>query len=408
MILYFDSYITDTPLPGGGRKILRDDIRKNNSTYQVTSKIDIAKYTLASYSYIPWSYVFIRYELDDPKKYRKFDRYIRGLFPKAVIIHKRSDSQKDYIYSYRVLRDQKDDWIFYAPNNDMPLITADMDFNRYINNLIDIAIFYKKKYKYVSILYAFFSEYLNLPINGTPMNLVYGRDSKLIGEDKFARYFIKPKGLFDSIQIVDKKLFKDWFTVKNMNKRIIRAEDVADEVEIRNHLVIAPKKELCFHFDGYEHTVGTPHEIQLDRIPPLFIPVGFFSNSIKIAYGYDASRRGFVNINPKVKHYSFRDNKYGTDLKLCLKELPLFWRDRIKYVSINKKADMEELEKYCEINKQLRLDPWVKLPLSLNTFKFYLRIFLYKLLLRLGVVAVIGPLQKKHRNLFYIIRSVSI
>ena len=409
MILYFDTLITEVPLPGRTRNSLKEDIRKKCAAYAMPKKIDVAKYSLASYTLYPWSNILIKYELEDKKRYKDFDKFILNFFPKAIILHERSDSQEDYKKSFEILEKMKDDWIFYAPNNDHPLITSNKDFIQYIEKLINKAGKFKNKYDFVSIPYSHFTEYINLPVKNTPINIMLGRNAKLIEEDDAAKCYIMPKGCFDSVQIVDKKFFKHWFTSVELGKRrIIRTEDLDGFVKVKNHLLIVPKKELCSHLDQYEHTIGSPNEIQLDRIPLLFIPNGFFNNSIKIAYGYDKYREGWININPKAKEYSFRDSKYGTDLKICLEDIPLFWKNRIKKIDINKNANMEELKKYRNKNISFIFNPWIDIKLNKKTIRFYARLYIYKLLVRLGIIDITRRIYKKHKCLYYLLRAVSI
>ncbi len=359
MILYFDSYITDIPLPGRSRDLLREDIRKNCDTYKMPTRLDIAKYVLASYAQYPWSHVLIRYELDDPKKYKEFDTYIKSLFPKAKIMHRRSANQKEYRKSLKILEKYSDNWIFYAPNNDHPIISPDPDIAKYINQLIKIAEKWKKKYEYVSIMYSHFSEFFNIPVKGTPAYEINGQHTTLLLDSLLAKIYLVPTGEFASVQIVHKNLFSKWFASVDLgSKRVIRAEDIKDNVSVKNHVIIAPKKEICAHFDGYEHMVGHPHEIQADQIPPLFIPKGFFENNIKIAYGYNTYRDGWVNINPLAKKYSFRDSTYGADLKSTLDNIPAFWSSHIEEIDINQHLNQTLLKDSELFQTALRHNPW--------------------------------------------------
>jgi len=112
--------------------------------------------------------------------------------------------------------------------------------------------------------------------------------------------------------------------------------------------------------------------IPAEKVPPLFIPHGFFSKKIKIAYGYDEYRDGWVNINPKKEHYSFEDNIYGTDMKCTIEEIPLFWKDHIKKIDINQKADLLQLERSNIKNKELLSDPWRNIPhFKVQVFFFF-------------------------------------
>lgn len=395
MILYFDTFITDEPLIPTKKK---DSVRLGCNNYIKPKKIEIAKYVLASYTIYPWSNVLIRYELNNPSQTRELDQFILSLFPKAVIMHERSDSQKDYLKSLEILEKMKDDWIFYSPNNDHPLITSDPDFVYFINKLIGKAEKLKDKNRFVSIIYSHFSEFLNIAKKGTPENLVYGRSSAFISEDDDSIVYKEKEGNFDSIQIVHKDLFQHWFTSENLkDRRVIRAEDLRGVVKVKNQIIIAPKKELCAHFDGYEHLSGWPNEIPADQIPPLFIPPGFFNKSIKIAYGYKRYRKGWVNINPKAEKYVFRDQRFGTDLKILLSDLPFFWKDRINKIDINNNIDPISLEKFARKNYRVLLNPWSfsSRGMDSSTLKFYARLVLYRSLVNLKLEDFLAALLKK-------------
>lgn len=361
MILYFDSYITDIPLKGRDRSLLKEDIRKNCSAYVKQKRLDVAKYVLASYTIYPWSHVLIKYELDEGESKKEFDAYLRKLFPKITIIHKRSADQNEYKESLKELKKLKDPWIFYSPNNDHPLVSSNKNVVSYIDGLLELANKWKKKYKYVSIMYSHFSEFLNIPVKGNPEHFLHGQKTTILEETPAARVYHTAKDDFSSVQIVHMDQMTQWFSSKNLgDKRVIRAEDTLGTVHLGDQVIIAPKKELCAHFDGYEHMLGHPNEIQIDLIPPLFIPKGFFTNNIKIAYGYDKYREGWVNINPLAKEYSFRDKKYGTDMKIGLKYIPLFWKSHIKTIDVNKAVDKYRLEQAISINEQIKYNPWNK------------------------------------------------
>jgi hypothetical protein len=93
-------------------------------------------------------------------------------------------------------------------------------------------------------------------------------------------------------------------------------------------------------------------------IPPLFIPIGFWDNQIRIAYGYPEYREGWVNINPSAKQFSFRDQKYGTDLKIGLQDIPLAWWHRMTEIDVNRNANLDELEKGRKEYYKNLMRPW--------------------------------------------------
>lgn len=389
MILYFDTFITDIPLPRRGRHLLKEDIRKYCSAYAMPTRLDIAKYVLASYSLYPWSHVLIKYQLENSSQNAELDAYILDLFPKAIIIHNRSDTQKKYKESLKVLEKMNDPWIFYSPNNDHPIISNDTNIIDYMNSLIKKANIWRKEYQYVSIMYSHFSEFLNIPVKGNPEHFLNGNQTTILEDDQLARVYLKPKGDFSSVQITNIDLMKKWFTFSTLgNKRVIRAEDTIHNVTIGNQIIIAPKQEICAHFDGYEHMLGYFNEIQIDKVPPLFIPKGFFEKNIKIAYGYDIYREGWVNINPQAKRYSFRDNKKGTDLKISLNEIPLFWKKYIKQIDKNSK-NIHNLEVYAKKNKAIKENPWSikNQGITIRSIKFWIKYSFFRLIIKVRMTA---------------------
>lgn len=355
MILYFDSYITDIPF----NKHFVDSnkkIREACQAYTMPSKLDIAKYTLASYALYPWTNVLIRYEIDDQNQYAEFDSYIKQLFPQAIIMHERSDSQEDFKKSLDIISSFNDEWIFYSGNNDHPITSADIS---HLHKILQDAQKYTDEYPFISIPYSHLSEYVNLPKKGNPSYLVIGLDSEIISDNDLYTVVLKKEGEYSSVQILNKNLFTHWLTSKDLTgERIIRTEDVRIHVATSNQLMLIPKKEICAHFDGYSHTHRGINEITPSQVPPLFIPNRFFDSNIKIAYGYEDYREGWTNINPIAKKYSFEDSTFGTDLKITLEDIPLFWKNRIKEIDINKKLNAAAVVKYNKKNTSIINNPW--------------------------------------------------
>ncbi|NQU33610.1 MAG: hypothetical protein HQ521_10275 [Bacteroidetes bacterium] len=256
MILYFDSYITDKPLHQGWQKLRKIErkVRDGCQTYRTQSRLDITKYTLASYAQIDWTNVLIRYELEDPLQTKEFDRYILSLFPKAIIMHTRSDSQKDYQKSIELLQKLGDEWIFCSPNNDHPFIDVDKDV---FIPLIKKANSLKEKYNNnISIAYSHFPEVNCSSQTGHLMNLSYCSNTKIIDEDKNCRSVLYPNGNLDSIQILHIDLLRNWFFSDDCGEaRIIRPENLAPHIKPPVQVVIVPKHEIIRHYDGYMHTI---------------------------------------------------------------------------------------------------------------------------------------------------------
>jgi hypothetical protein len=354
MILYFDSYITDIPLSGKSHSG-NDNVRSSCSNYAMPSKVDIAKYTLASYAQYNWEHVLIKYEVDDDNDYKILDEYILNLFPAAIIVHKRGDSFAEFQKSLKIINSFADNWIFYTGDNDQPWIGASND---YVDDLISIASNYESKYEYISIKFTHFSESLSICSKDSPINLLYGRDIKYIEDNSKAKVILRKQGDNTSTQIVNKSLLNYWFSSVNYpDKRIIRSEDIRYLYLTTNQLVIIPKKEICAHFDGFPHTIGTNHEIADYQIPPLLIPKGFFEEKIKLRYGFEDYKDGWLNINPIIKKYIF-EGINGVDLKIEKANFPTFWSNKISRLEINNNVDPNILKKAIEKNTQVMLFPW--------------------------------------------------
>jgi hypothetical protein len=79
--------------------------------------------------------------------------------------------------------------------------------------------------------------------------------------------------------------------------------------------------------------------------PSLDIPSGFFESNIKIRYGYDDRKEGWVNINPKGESYYAYDSS-GVDYMLTLEDIPLVWKNKITTIDINPDISEEENIQY--------------------------------------------------------------
>jgi hypothetical protein len=88
------------------------------------------------------------------------------------------------------------------------------------------------------------------------------------------------------------------------------------------------------------------HQLISNNIcPSLEIPTNFFESNIKIRYGYDDYKEGWVNINPKNRNY-YAFDKSGTDYKFTLEDIPLVWKDRISIIDSNPNINEEEMIQY--------------------------------------------------------------
>jgi hypothetical protein len=164
---------------------------------------------------------------------------------------------------------------------------------------------------------------------------------------KFENDFMSVRNnCFDSIQIITKELYKNWWCTGQFNQYKLPRPDyfgisLSEIKPVPNHKIILPLKELCRHFDGYQHC--TP-PILNDKCPAIDIPVGFCENNIKINYGFDERSidKTVTNINPTSDSYFAYDIK-GTDYKWTLEDIPYFWKSRISNINQSDNINKETM-----------------------------------------------------------------
>jgi len=362
MILFFDTYITDNPLVKSFVQP-NDRIRAGNHAYRMPSKFEITRYTLDSYANYPWSKVIIRYGFSpaySPKVVKLFHAYLTKTFPGATIYAGRNPTlmQSDFEPILSSIKEVDDDFVFYSPNNDHPMVTN--SFYSLYQALV-IAKKYQQKYEFVSIVYSHFSEFIRAGFADSNFHKLYASDAKLIEDTELASVYLRKNGDNSSVQIVNKNLFNYWFSSHDLGDApLMRAESLRQYFITHNQLMIVPKATVCAHFDGYSHTIGGSAEIQSSLIPPLFIPPGYFKKDIKIAFGYDDYRPGWVNINPLAKKYVFDDFQKGTDLKMLLSDVPMHWYGKVSKVDVNPKVDWTSLKSRRDEECAALHNPWEK------------------------------------------------
>ena len=127
MILYFDNLITDEPLIKGLYNESTERRKKTASNYKLPSRLDVALYSLSSYAHIKWSSVIIKYDLADKSKINYFESFVKSIFPNAIIIRGRSDTQQKFQETIKLLETLADPWVFYVGNVDHPIIYPSKD-----------------------------------------------------------------------------------------------------------------------------------------------------------------------------------------------------------------------------------------------------------------------------------------
>jgi hypothetical protein len=333
MILYIDTYISETGLTRNRElEALTNDTHLRSKAYRKRSRVDVFKYSVASYSIFEWEKAILRIDGDSKEKVSSLRSYLMELFPNSEIALERSDSGAKFAKVLNGFR-EGNPWVFFSPNNDHPFISNN---SQILDCLVKSAESAERKFGLpVSILYSHYTESIN---SISPSGYLYGYTGdfcEIVDEDEYS-YAIKYKHLsLIAVQIFRAQQLYEMMHAAGSN-RVVRTEDLGQYLDYQaSSIQIVPKLECCRHYDAYMHTYAYLTDyITAARVPPLFIPDGFFEKKIKIKYGYDEYFEEFVNINPLSKVYSF-ESKSGTDMAVSVDQLPAFWNDRIEHLDIN-------------------------------------------------------------------------
>jgi hypothetical protein len=344
MVLIYNVYLTDTP----GNFNWSPD-RGNLKNH---SKLEVAKYSLCSLaSAYEWTKAIINIELDPniytQKEIEDLPKFIYDIFKNVKVIFSpnRIKYQSDWKNIYNEINN---DLVYLLCNHDHIFLDSN---NQCLKDIIEEA---KKMIdKNPTIAMSHWPEairsakcgYIELNEN---LPRKYNEEYKI--KNKYVSY---ESNCIDSLNIITKKLYYNWFFLGDWpNIPLVRTDGVSgrypDIVKIKEsigltipkQLLLIPYKEQTRHFDGYSH-----QRIDNNTCPSLSIPYGFFESDIKIRYGYDDYKDGWVNINPKNSAYRAYDIT-GTDYRITLDDIPLFWKNRISEVDIKEDIDEEELIRY--------------------------------------------------------------
>ena len=330
MILFCNTFITETKPQAGKGFVFRENLKS-------FSNFDIFKYSLASLAVAyDWSKVILKISLDDCYKDRQdeLEIFIKEEFKNFNLIleWQRNEYQNDWKKDYELL---DDNLIWYYCNHDHIFFDSSKDY-------LDELVKEMKDEELCSLGFSHFPESIR---NAKLGSASYPNDPTTYKIHN--NYTSVIANCFDSIQIITKELYHKWWFEGEFNHIKLPRPDffgisLAEIKPVPLHKVIIPLKEICRHFDGYQH-INPP--ITNNQCPAIDIPDGFFKNDIKIRYGYDDYKEGWTNINPKNPYY-YAYNITGTDYKFTLNDLPLVWKSRISIVDSNPDIDEEEILQY--------------------------------------------------------------
>ncbi len=316
MILLCNTLITESKPVIGKGFVFRENLRSY-------SNFDIFKYSLASLAEAySWKKVLLFIELDPVYQHRQkeLEDFIHEVFKSSVDLRwKRNNYQQDWKDTYELL---DDNLIWFYCNHDHIFIDSDRN---YLNTLVEEM----RKEELCSLAFSHWPECIRTAKQGGPSK-PFNPNTYQIHEN----YLSYENESFDSIQIITKELYRRWWFEGDFNHIKLPRPDyfgigLAEIKPVPIHKVIVPYKELCRHFDGYQHC-NPP--ITNYQCPAIEIPDGFFENNIKISYGKNSKpEEGWTRFYPAAEYYKATDSK-GVDYKWTLKDIPLFWNNRIEEI----------------------------------------------------------------------------
>lgn len=290
-------------------------------------KLEVFKYTLASYAVLPWSEIQLRVELHphyQPRQQELWDwvHALWGDHPKITLsFTERCTRQAHWRELTDYLRRQDDPLIWYACNHDHVFWDFGRDaLQRVIQSMLesgrtDVACYYSH---WPEILRA---TQTRGPVTQLANGVLQGTWDHM-----------------DTIQIVHKDLLWHWWHSRDYGaETYLPRSDWKDVYKTEPFTCFLPPRELARHFDGYSHLFN------IAECPPLSIPPGFWEGKLRIRFGYDTPQDGWVLVNPTAPHYRAAHPE-GAEIKGLLEDLPLFWKSRIAEIDLAPELDYRALQ----------------------------------------------------------------
>lgn len=345
---------------------------------RVHDKLDVFKYALASYASMTWEEVHLYYELGPEFEHRNEELrlYARELFPRALLLNEnRISTLSGWREALSLLPGSPEQLIWLSCNDDHVLIHHD---SATINEIERVAGSLLSVTRHVSVLVTHWQETVAAPER---YRLLKKLGSRLSETPAYRAEVVSVGDLWSvtslrsaiSTQIVNKALLNFWFSEPNSLPLDLRRTDLIERFP-DDLLSICPHSELVRHFDAYSH-VGIP----LGVVPVMMIPDGFFDGKIKLLYGGNRRRSGYVWLHPlrrmfgpEILHKD-RSTKDGRcDWNITLDEIPLFWRTRIsEIVNVPVDADKAHYARLVQKLKELTSD--VRLGYTPRTARAFLQ-----------------------------------
>ena len=290
------------------------------------SRMDIFKYCLASYAamlpVISKCIFYIQIEPEFADRKQELEEYIYTLFPEVELHWYRINHTRDW----RILCDQftnDDELIFFAGNDDHIFMDSSLDMLQAgVKNLQE------DPNPYSVIYYSHWPEQMR-------MSMHY--NGQLTKDGNYVKYTWRT---FDAIRILKVARFKKyWLDNEYGDEIVFRTDTLWHKGYELTAPVYAPLRELVRHYDGYSHV----SQQIINIVPPLVIPNGFFESNIRIRIGYADRDEATTNLNP-ADQWLHAAQPTGTDYRWDQEDIPLFWKNRISYISTNEGCNINAIQ----------------------------------------------------------------
>ena len=326
MIVLFNVKITDVKMthPYAGT------VYDRAAWSPVSNRFDIFKYCLASRAVmapVVDKFVFYIDLAEFIHRQAELEEFMLSIFP----------PDKIEIHWHRIDRTQKwralcnnqftndNELIWYEGNDDHIFIDSNLDMIRASINTLNadpdpMAVMY----------YSHWPEQMR-------MSLLH--QGELTADGDFIKFLWDT---VDSLLLMKASRFKRcWFETDCGEDNMYRSDSLGWQYGLKiPGTVYSPTRELIRHYDGYSH-VG---ELLGTIAPPLYVPMGFFENKMKVRVGYPERKEGWTNLYSGAERlYSIDPN--GHEARWINEDIPLFWRSHIADLDVNPTQDIELLKK---------------------------------------------------------------
>ena len=319
-------------------------LRAKNTNYRMRSKIEICAYTLASLAEIKWDTAIINIEISNDYTTQEKNwlfNYVKTLIPNAQISTIRAKTRDEYLNIFKEIEaiDPKS-YVLYIPNHDHVFMGHDP---RLIHEYLE-ALKQEEEKTSLPIRLCYSNQLENILAirKGSPIYNLYLLGGKILKENDQYILVERENYAWDSYYISSISVIHEYFSSSENTGYCPRGEDCFPYPfpKIKN-LSLIPKIKLFEHYDGSHHVFGFKSFKNYqnkfsNRIPPLFIPPGFFESNIKIKIGKAPYDPEFINADKTRKYIYLTNNSDGVDINLGLFTIPSFWKRRIsKIVCLN-------------------------------------------------------------------------